>query len=406
MTEDTARFKQAGYGDPKPLINIQDTPMLQKVLNCMSPSIEHKYIFVMSKEHYTPELHTGLSNSATVISVQENLNEANAASMAVGALNNNEPLLVVPSDFLITMKIDDFLNAVKDYDGGILTFPSNRGDYTYTLADSTGKATGMLAGPVTNTGAEHANLGVYYYKTGSNFVASLYGSVAQGGICLAEVCNEFIAKGANVKVVEISANWIYSLRTPEDLKWYLEIQSNKAERELTWWKEYISQVGVDGFLQERNKDWEKFSANLPALKTEVGKGLDLGCGPRSVLEFSGLTFVGQDPLVEYYRQLIDIPVGYVTEYPAEQFDWILFTNVIDHTPDPVGLIKYIYDHLKLGGRLYFEVNFDYALTAPHYMLWNMELVRQHFGMFEVLVEHIEAGEDQYRTKYWAVLRRN
>ena len=46
-----SRFVQAGYKDPKPLIDIYGHPMIEYVVKNLTPSCEHKFIFICQKSH-------------------------------------------------------------------------------------------------------------------------------------------------------------------------------------------------------------------------------------------------------------------------------------------------------------------------------------------------------------------
>ena len=45
-----SRFAQAGYTFPKPLIDINGKPMIQLVIENLSPSIKHKFVFICHRD--------------------------------------------------------------------------------------------------------------------------------------------------------------------------------------------------------------------------------------------------------------------------------------------------------------------------------------------------------------------
>ena len=46
-----SRFANAGFKDPKPLIKINDIPMIKIVIDNLKPKQDHKFIFICQKDH-------------------------------------------------------------------------------------------------------------------------------------------------------------------------------------------------------------------------------------------------------------------------------------------------------------------------------------------------------------------
>ena len=46
-----SRFAKEGYVDPKPLIKLKDKRMIQVVINNLTPSIPHRFIFICQRQH-------------------------------------------------------------------------------------------------------------------------------------------------------------------------------------------------------------------------------------------------------------------------------------------------------------------------------------------------------------------
>lgn len=172
----------------------------------------------------------------------------------------------------------------------------------------------------------------------------------------------------------------------------------QEEQEIGFWKDLYNSMGLEKFLYLRHGDLIGKTAYFPEVFDEQGQGLDYGCGMISMFEFSSI--VNQmracDPLLPEYREITG-PVkssrmvysNNVDVIEPETFDFIVCVNVIDHTPDPQTIIDDLLKVLKPGGKLYFEVNFDPELFAPHHTLWTMDTVRQYFsadGPFELVRE--------------------
>lgn len=192
-----------------------------------------------------------------------------------------------------------------------------------------------------------------------------------------------------------------------------EIIPEKRAAEIDWWRGYLASLGVDRFMRVRFDDWKWKTRFFPELREEEGRGLDLACGLVSIFEFSGLkNVVAADALMDEYQQLLPRDGAAGVEYRREDgedltfetrsFDYVFCCNAIDHTPNPLRMLQEIERVLKPGGRLYFQVNYDPALYAPHYQIWRRETVdahmkASHFGM-RLAVE--EWWEEHHKYLFW------
>jgi SAM-dependent methyltransferase len=95
--------------------------------------------------------------------------------------------------------------------------------------------------------------------------------------------------------------------------------------------------------------------------------VEIGCGPLGMIEYlPGLDKVGFDPLNDHYQKLFrDVRSGdvrYVTQLESlvadrrEGFDLLICFNVLDHTPDPLLILRQAMSLLRPGGRFLVEVN--------------------------------------------------
>lgn len=195
--------------------------------------------------------------------------------------------------------------------------------------------------------------------------------------------------------------------------------SNQAQIELGFWRDLLRSKGTpEEFLAQRQEDWADFAKNLPELaeylKDGAGKRvLEVGCGLISPLEFAegDAEIKAVDPLVEGYQQMIDLNgrrVRYETmsgealAFEPETFDAVTCLNVIDHTPNPDRMMAEIHRVLKTGGKLFFQVNYDPALSPAHYGLWNDECVVEALKDFKLVTSRKSERPDHGQTLYWAV----
>lgn len=162
----------------------------------------------------------------------------------------------------------------------------------------------------------------------------------------------------------------------------------KSNIELNFWRGLYAEGKLEAVREfdyndnfQHFKDWSK----------QKGKGLEVGSGLLSMLEFSGKDVISVDPLMSEYDKIYShngierVKMdGENLSFDDNTFDYAININVIDHTPNPEKMIEEIHRVLKPGGRLYFEVHFDKYLASAHYKLWNEEEVDKHLGKFELI----------------------
>lgn len=180
---------------------------------------------------------------------------------------------------------------------------------------------------------------------------------------------------------------------------------NQQDWELYFWRTQIAQ-GQEGFLEQRRDDWLDHLAHFPDL-SGTGRILEVGTGLVSVFEFSDKDCVSIDPLQdEYLASYKKEPskVDYRKDWEGiedESFDEVLCVNVIDHTPDPHGLLEKIKRALKPKGKLYFQVNFDYSLSPAHYSIWDQVKTDLFFQGWMCEGAGLEPRPGHNQSRYWA-----
>ena len=121
------RFFDAGYVFPKPLIEINNKPMIQWVIESLK--LEANYIFIIQKEHqkkYNIKSVLKILKPNCKIIELDHITEGAACTtlLAKKLINNSDPLLIANSDQYIdwnsSKAIYDFNS--KNLDGAILTF--------------------------------------------------------------------------------------------------------------------------------------------------------------------------------------------------------------------------------------------------------------------------------------------
>lgn len=209
------RFAQAGFTLPKPLIPVNGTPMIQLAVD--SVRMQGKLTFIVRSSAYDAcAFLRGVYPGCNLVPV-DYLTEGAACTtlLAEEYINNDNPLLIVNSDQYVDYDACGFMYAMKDVDGGILTFKANETKWSYAKVEN-GLVTRVAEKEVIS---EHATVGVYYWKRGSDYVKFAKQMIEKNirvnnEFYVCPVFNQAIEAGLRFKVYPVQT--MLGLGTPED----------------------------------------------------------------------------------------------------------------------------------------------------------------------------------------------
>jgi dTDP-glucose pyrophosphorylase len=228
MAGEGSRFKKAGYTFPKPLIDVNGKPMIQRVVENLD--FNNHYIFLVRKEHvenYTGILDTleRITNGRCSIVKVDKLTEGAActALLAEDLINNEEDLLIANSDQIIHFQLQNFrmLKALSSCEGIVFTFNAVHPKWSFVKTNARGFVTEVAEKrPISDI----ATCGIYWYRKGSDFVKYTKQMIdknarVNGEFYIAPVYNELI--GDNKTLIPFYVDKMWGIGTPEDLKTYL-----------------------------------------------------------------------------------------------------------------------------------------------------------------------------------------
>lgn len=232
MAGEGSRFSQAGYKKPKPFIDVNGIPMIERVINNLKfPNC--KFILIAREEHINKEkqLVREIENKYNVLFIPiSKLTEGTACTVLYARkyINNDKPLLIANSDQIVDIKIGDFINNCfeRSLDGSILTFIDKEMNPKWSFAKINDN---QLVTKVKEKEAisRFATVGIYLYTRGSDFVNSSIDMIVENE----RVNNEFytcptynyaIADNKKIGIYNIDSNLMHGIGTPDDLNNYLE----------------------------------------------------------------------------------------------------------------------------------------------------------------------------------------
>lgn len=227
MAGSGSRFRDAGYTFPKPLIDINNKPMIQVVVENLN--IDANFIFVVQKEHrekYNLDSMLNLIVPNCKVIETDGITEGAActALLAKDLINNDNPLFFANSDQFAEWDSTEFMYKMNESnaDGGIVTFESTHPKWSFAKVNESGYVTEVAEKKPIST---IATVGYYYWKHGSDFVKYAEQMIqknirANNEFYVCPVFNQAIEDGKKIKTFNVKGMW--GLGTPEDLQHFLK----------------------------------------------------------------------------------------------------------------------------------------------------------------------------------------
>lgn len=225
-----SRFAMAGYELPKPLIPVHGYPMIQVVIANLTPSVPHRFTFLILRDHDTEY---GLADKLRkwapgcgIIYVDE-VTEGAACTvlLARDVIDNDEPLMIANCDQYIDASIDDYLADIAEADGLIMTMWADDDKWSFVRRDESGRVVEVIEKVVVS---DEATVGIYNFAKGSAFVAAADSMIAadirvNGEFYVAPVYTAMAEQGAQIvchSIGKVGAG-MHGIGVPVDLDAFL-----------------------------------------------------------------------------------------------------------------------------------------------------------------------------------------
>jgi dTDP-glucose pyrophosphorylase len=223
------RFKNAGFLEPKPMIDIAGKKMIEWALESLSGlKIPHSLIFIAMKQDLDAGLNKILNPLGKVIGLTDATDGAvNSTLQAKQLINSDTPLIISCCDQYLNWDINDFVKNSVGYDASIAVFKSSNPHHSYISVDN--KNVTHIEEKIVIS--DLACGGIYFYKSGNTFVNSAESLIAknvrtQGEFYLSPVLNELISNKKSATYFELDQENIHMLGTPEEISVFLNKKEN------------------------------------------------------------------------------------------------------------------------------------------------------------------------------------
>ena len=222
-----SRFEAQGYAFPKPLIDVNNRPMIQVVVDNLRLA-NARFVFIVQRKHLETYCLNRLLNLIAPqcqIVVAEEVTQGAACTLLLAEkhIDNDSPLLIANSDQYLEWDPNSFMYSLShpDIDAGISVFNSTHPKWSFAKLGPDGFVSEVAEKkPISNI----ATTGIYYWKHGRDFIHYAKQMISKnirvkGEFYVCPIFNEAIGDGKKIKVVYCTKMW--GLGTPEDLTAYL-----------------------------------------------------------------------------------------------------------------------------------------------------------------------------------------
>lgn len=226
-----SRFANEGYVLPKPLIDVHGKPMIECVTHNITPKCEHRFIYLCLQEHldkYNLENRLKEMSPGCIVVPVNHVTEGAACTVLLAEkyIDNNDALMIANSDQYVDIDINDYIFAMDNSDGLIMTMYADDPKWSFIKYDSEKYVTLVREKEVIS---DEATVGIYNFRKGSDFVKYAHQMIEKNirvnnEFYVAPVYNEMIADSMKVKFYNIGSedHGMYGLGIPSDLEKFLK----------------------------------------------------------------------------------------------------------------------------------------------------------------------------------------
>ena len=229
-----SRFAKLGWKKPKPFIDVDKKPMIERVLENIK-SANCTLNVLLRKEHIDeyPCIASALLNSCDNVIPVSSLTEGTASTVLLSRhiINTSQPLLIANSDQLVKFNVNDFISDCnkRNLDGSIVVFKDKTKNPKWSFAKINHEGL-VIEVAEKSPISDMATVGIYLFAKGEQFVDAAFEMILSNTrvnkeFYVCPVYNFMIRNGARIGIYEVPSDAMFGLGTPDDLNYYLNDHS-------------------------------------------------------------------------------------------------------------------------------------------------------------------------------------
>ncbi len=225
-------FSESEYPYPKPLIEINDKTMIEHVISNFDSVKEKQFIFIVNskdckKYHLDNVLNLLTEHNCKIVKIDgETKGAVCSAMMAIGYINNDNPLVIVNADQLFDDDMNDIISSFKNVDGGAVSFESIHPRWSYARVDENNY---IVETAEKRPLSKHAIAGFFYFKEGRYFIDSAMNMIKKdanvsGHYYIAPTLNEMVLNNKRLIVKTVDNDKYHTFYTPQKIQEYERLE--------------------------------------------------------------------------------------------------------------------------------------------------------------------------------------
>jgi len=225
MAGEGSRFREQGYTDPKPLIDVQGKPMFVRTIESIGLDFD-EYIFIVRREHNLRDSVLAHYPNAHIVELDA-LTEGAACSVAAADpyMDDDDSVCVCNCDQFFEWNSLEFEQHRKN-DGVILLFQDTERDPKWSFAAYEPTSERIFKVAEKDPISEYATAGLYYWRNWGVYMQSLNMMMAaddrtNGEFYLCPAYNHTLRLPDTV-ITGIMIDEMHGVGTPEDLQLWLD----------------------------------------------------------------------------------------------------------------------------------------------------------------------------------------
>jgi dTDP-glucose pyrophosphorylase len=225
-----SRFPSSRFPMPKPLIPINNEPMITKAIKSLE--LDGEYLFVISDNKYTnlvkDSIEKIVDNPKYVLINYLTEGPACSALLFEDLINNEEELVIANCDQIMTWNVNQFLVNARLYDGCVVTYHNDHERNSFAKLNKYCLVEHIKEKEVISNVSLN---GVHYWKKGKYFVDSakkmIYNEdrADNGEFYVGPTYNYMINNGLDVGIYHIPNEQHHAVGIPEDLERYIKYEN-------------------------------------------------------------------------------------------------------------------------------------------------------------------------------------
>ena len=228
-----ARFAEKKILTPKPLIDVNGKPMIQRAVESLDIDGRWKFI-VRIDEHLdrVTDMIRSIKPDADIINIDYvTEGPASTALLFKDDINNDEELVIANCDQIMEWTSHRFLDYVRYYDGAVVTYHAHTDKNSYARVNKDGLVQEIREKQVISNISLN---GIHYWRRGRYFVDSAEAMIKaddrapNGEFYIGPSYNHMIAQGHTVGIYHIPNQFHHPVGVPDDLDKFLRYENSKT----------------------------------------------------------------------------------------------------------------------------------------------------------------------------------